>query len=632
MPDAFRIAESVHGEARTQIAPDAAICGACAAEVLDPFERRYRYPFTNCTHCGPRLSIIEGVPYDRAATTMAPFALCEACGAEYRDPADRRFHAEAIACHACGPRARLTRLDGAAISFDQHSMLDDVDAASSLIRKGEIVAIKALGGYQLACDATNAGAVARLREAKGREAKPFALMARDVEMVRTYCTMGDAEERLLRSAAAPIVLLAARPEKRLPEAVSPGLDTLGFMLPTTPMHLLMLRRVDRPAVMTSGNISEEPPVTNDADAPTLLRITPYALVHDRVIANRVDDSVACVAGGRVRLLRRARGYAPAPIALPEGFGAAPSILAMGGELKATACLVKDGAAILTQHIGDLENEAAFADYRRALDLYASLFDHSPAALIADLHPEYLSTKLAEERSRNEGLPLIKVQHHHAHLAACLAENGRPLDAPPVLGIALDGLGLGDDGTIWGGELLLADYRSYRRLGTFKPVAMPGGAQAVRQPWRNLYAHLMAELGWPDFALNFEGTELFAFFSEKPRETLDAMIARGVNAPLASSCGRLFDAVAAAVGICRERQSYEGEAAARLESITDASLIDGEDDEYPVAIPRLPGSALPYIEPVGLWRAVLGDLWLKTPAPVIAARFHRWLIMPLRRWR
>jgi hydrogenase maturation protein HypF len=625
LPKAFRIAESAHGEARTQIAPDAAICAACAAEVLSPFERRYRYPFTNCTHCGPRLSIIEGVPYDRAMTTMVPFALCDACRAEYRDPGDRRFHAEAIACHACGPRARLIRLDGAAISFDQHSMLDDVDAAASLIRKGEIVAIKGLGGYQLACDATNAEAVARLREAKGREAKPFALMARDVQMVRAYCTLGDDEERLLRSAAAPIVLLAARPEKRLPDEISPGLDTLGFMLPTTPLHLLMLRRLDRPAVMTSGNISEEPPVTDDAEAASLLRITPYALIHDRAIANRVDDSVASVVGEKVRLIRRARGYAPAPIPLPEGFETAPAILAMGGELKATACLVKDGAAILTQHIGDLENEAAFADYRRALDLYASLFDHSPVALVADLHPEYLSTKLAEERSRHEALPLIKVQHHHAHVAACLVENGRPLDAPPVLGIALDGLGMGDDGTIWGGEFLLADYRGYRRLGTFKPVAMPGGAQAVRQPWRNLYAHLTAEIGWPDFALNFADTELFAFLDQKPRETLDAMIARKVNAPLASSCGRLFDAVAAAVGICRERQSYEGEAAARLEAVADANLIFGEDDEYPVAIPNLQGSRLPYIEPVGLWRAVLGDLWLKTPAPVIAARFHRWLI-------
>ena len=621
----FHIAESIGGTARTQISPDAATCAACAEEILSPFERRYRYPFTNCTHCGPRLSIIQGVPYDRAATTMTAFELCEVCGAEYADPADRRFHAEAIACHACGPRARLIRLDGAAISFDQHSMLDDVDAAASLIRKGEIVAIKGLGGYQLACDATSAEAVGRLRAGKGRDAKPFALMARDMNMVRDYCTADDEEERLLRSAAAPIVLLAMGGAKRLPETVAPGLGTLGFMLPTTPLHMLMLRRLDRPVVMTSGNISDEPQIVDDAEAGKLLGITPYALVHNRAIASRVDDSVARVIGGRARLIRRARGYAPAPIALPAGFENAPDILALGGELKATACVVKDGAAILTQHLGDLENAATFADYRHALDLYAGLFDHAPTALVADLHPEYLSTKLAEERSRAEGLPLIQVQHHHAHIAACLAENGRALDAPPVLGIALDGLGMGEDGTIWGGEFLLADYRGYERLGTFKPVAMPGGTQAIRQPWRNLYAHLTAELGWPDFALNFADTELFACLAEKPRATLDEMIRRQLNAPLASSCGRLFDAVAAAIGICRERQSYEGEAAARLEALTDESLIHGADEEYPVAIPYLPGSRLPYIEPLSLWRGVLGDLWLKTPAPIIAARFHRWLI-------
>ncbi len=625
LPDSFHIVESARGKVRTQIAPDAAICEACAAEVLSPFERRYRYPFTNCTHCGPRLSIIEGLPYDRAMTTMAPFALCLNCRCEYDEPADRRFHAEAIACHACGPRARLIRFDGAAISFDQYSMLDDVDAAASLIQKGEIVAIKGLGGYQLACDATNAEAVARLRTGKGRDAKPFALMARDMEIILAYCTVDEAEEHLLRSAAAPIVLLAAHGAKRLPEETAPGLSTLGFMLPTTPMHLMLLRRLNRPVVMTSGNISEEPQIIDDAQARSLQAITPFALVHDRAIANRVDNSVARVDGGHVRLLRRARGYAPAPITLPQGFESAPDILAMGGELKATACLVKDGAAILTQHLGDLENDATFDDYRRALDLYADLFDHSPSTLIADLHPEYLSTKLAVERSRANCLPLIQVQHHHAHIASCLAENGRPLDGPPVLGIALDGLGLGDDGTIWGGEFLLADYRGYQLLGTFKPVAMPGGAQAIRQPWRNLYAHLTAELGWSDFALNFAETELYAFLAEKPRPTLDAMIKRQVNAPLASSCGRLFDAVAAAVGICRERQCYEGEAAARLEAIAAEGLLRGPDEEYPVAIPNLPGSGLPYVEPVGLWRALLGDLWLKTPSPIIAARFHRWLV-------
>ena len=625
VPEQFHIAESVGGSMRTQVPSDAAICEACCEEVFSPFERRYRYPFANCTHCGPRLSIIEGAPYDRATTTMAAFPLCEACAREYGEPADRRFHAEAIACHACGPRARLIRLDGAVISFDQHSMLDDVDAAASLIRKGEIVAIKGIGGYQLACDATNAEAVARLRTGKGRDAKPFALMARDMDVIRAYCAVDDAEEYLLRGAAAPIVLLTAHGGRRLPETIAPGLDTLGFMLPTTPMHMLIVRRFDRPVVMTSGNISEEPQITTDIDARQLLSITPYALTHNRTIANWVDDSVVRIVVGRPRLIRRARGDAPGPIALPPGFEAAPDLLAMGGELKATACFVKDGAAILTQHLGDLENAATFTEYQRTLDLYAALFDHHPAALIGDLHPEYLSTKLADERARDRHLPFTKVQHHHAHIAACLAENGRPLDALPVLGIALDGLGMGDDGTIWGGEFLLADYRGHERLGTFKPVAMPGGAQAVREPWRNLYAHLTAELSWPELAMNFDGTELFTYLAGKPRATLDTMIRRQVNAPLASSCGRLFDAVAAAVGICRERQSYEGEAAAKLEAIADQSLLQGPDEEYPIAIPNLPGSHLPYIEPVAMWRAILGDLWLKTLPSVISARFHRWLV-------
>jgi len=632
LPDRFRIAKSIEGRAHTQITPDAAICPACAAEAADPFERRFRYPFTNCTHCGPRLSIVTAIPYDRANTTMAPFALCQACSGEYRDAADRRFSAEAIACHACGPAVRLIRLDGRVTSFDQHSMLDNVDAACGLIQKGEIVAIKGLGGYQLACDATREDTLALLRRLKRRDAKPFALMARDMDIVRDYCDVSDAEARLLVSPEAPIVLMDAVGPKRLPAAVAPGLSALGFMLPTTPLHMLMLKRMNRPVVMTSGNLADEPQVIDDNQAVERLgQIATYAIVHDRRIANRVDDSVARVVGGRPRLLRRARGYAPAPIALPPGFAAAPDLLAMGGELKSTFCLVKDGDAILSQHLGDLENVETFADYRKALGLYAGLFDHAPGALVADRHPEYLSSKLARERAGREQLPLIEVQHHHAHVASCLAENARPLDAPPVLGVVLDGLGWGDDDSLWGGEFLLADYRRYERLGTFKPVAMLGGAQAAREPWRNLYAHLMAEMGWAEFAMNFEDLEVYDDLAGRPRAMLDAMLQRELNSPRASSCGRLFDAVAAAVGICRNRQAYEGEAACRLEAMVDPHALRHEDDElaYPLAIPYLRGAdatfrGLPYIEPLAMWRAILGDLILRTPASVIAARFHRGL--------
>jgi hydrogenase maturation protein HypF len=627
LPEEFRIAESVDGAAHTQIAPDAAICAACAGEIANPFERRFRYPFTNCTHCGPRLTIVNGVPYDRANTTMAAFPMCPACVGEYGDPADRRFHAEPTACHACGPKASLVRLDGYAVSFEQYSMLDDVDAVCGLIQKGEIVAIKGLGGYHLACDATNAEAVARLRTLKHRDAKPFALMARDLDIIRRYCAMDAEEERQLMTPAAPIVLLNASGHEKLPDAIAPGLRTLGFMLPTTPLHLLIMRRMSRPVVMTSGNLSDEPQVTDDADVRERLGgIATYALMHNRAIANRVDDSVVRVVNGRVRVLRRARGYAPAPIGLPRGFAAAPELLAMGGELKATFCLLKDGEAILSQHQGDLEEVRTLDDYRKNLALYAALFDHQPVAFVADRHPEYLSAKLARERAREERRPLIEVQHHHAHIAACLAESGRALDAPPVLGIALDGLGWGDNDALWGGEFLLADYHGYERLGTFKPVAMPGAAKAMREPWRNLYAHLMAEIGWHGFTMNFAELELHADLAARPCATLDAMLKNGINSPPASSCGRLFDAVAAALDISREHQAYEGEAAVRLEAIVDENVLENESEAlaYPFTIPRLGGKGMPYIEPLAMWNALLGDLILKTPAPIMAARFHKGL--------
>jgi hydrogenase maturation protein HypF len=627
LPAEFVIADSRSGGAHTQVAPDASICVACAEEIASPFERRYRYPFTNCTHCGPRLSIVTGIPYDRANTTMAPFEMCPACRAEYDNPADRRFHAEAIACHVCGPKAKLVRFDGRPFGFDQFSMMDDVDAAGGLMKNGEIVAIKGIGGYQLACDATKADVVGRLRQLKRRDGKPFALMARDLDVIKRYCSVSPEEEALLTGPPAPIVLLRADGVEKLPESIAPGLGTLGFMLPTTPMHLLMLRRMSRPVVMTSGNLSDEPQVICDDEAGKRLGgIATYALMHNREIANRIDDSVARVVAGCPRVLRQARGYALGSIRLPKGFEIAPELLAMGGELKSTFCLVKDGAAILSQHQGDLEDVRTFDDYRKNLALYQRLFDHTPVALVADLHPEYLSSKLARKRAGAGTLPLLEVQHHHAHVASCLAENGHPLDGPAVLGIVLDGLGWGGDDTLWGGEFLLADYLRYQRLGTFKPVAMLGGAQAAREPWRNLYAHLMAEMAWPAFAMNFDELELHAYLSAKPRATLDAMIKNGINAPPASSCGRLFDAVAAALDICRERQAYEGEAAARLEAMVDEHALRHEDDAlgYPLGIPNLRGSGLPYIEPLGMWNAVLGDLILKTPAPVMAARFHKGL--------
>jgi hydrogenase maturation protein HypF len=513
-----------------------------------------------------------------------------------------------------------------------HGAITALDEAAALLMRGEILAIKGLGGFQLACDATDPRAVARLRERKRRPRKPFALMVRDLDIARAYCDISEPDAALLSGTAAPIVLVPSRVDGRVAEAVAPGMGTLGVMLPNTPLHHLILRRVDRPIVLTSGNRSDEPQCIDNAEARTTLGgIADYFLMHDRDIARRVDDSLVRVMSGKPRIMRRARGYAPAPLPLPEGFGRAPPILAMGGELKAAFCLLRNGQAILSHHMGDLENAKTFADYARSIDGYQHLFQHAPAIIAVDRHPDYLSAKLGRELAARHRVDVVEVQHHHAHIAACLAENGVALDAAPVIGVALDGLGYGEDGTLWGGEFLLADYRDCKRLATFKPVAMPGAAQAIREPWRNTYAHLMAAIGWARFATDYAGTPLHRFLREKPRAVLDGMIARGVNSPLASSCGRLFDAAAAAVGICRERVEYEGQAAAEFEALANADALGHEDESraYPFAIALLKSTNLPYVELLPMWRALLGDL-AGTPVPVIAARFHNGLAMVISR--
>jgi hydrogenase maturation protein HypF len=504
---------------------------------------------------------------------------------------------------------RLERADGEVIS---------PESASALLGQGAIVAVKGLGGFQLACDASHEGAVARLRNGKRRGRKPFALMARDLEVIQRFCEVDRLSEALLASSAAPIVILPARGAEHVAGAVAPGVGTLGFMLPNTPLHHLLLRHMAQPIVLTSGNLSDEPQCIDLAQAKARLKnVAQFFLTHDRDIVQRVDDSIMRVVAGAPRVLRRARGYAPAPLTLPPGFDHVPEILAFGGELKNAFCLLRDGQAILSHHIGDLENADTYADYQRALARYQALFGHRPRVLAADLHPEYLSSKLAREMAGDAGLPLVETQHHHAHIAACLAENHVPLDTPPVLGVALDGLGFGTDGTLWGGEFLRADYRGYERLATFKPVAMIGGAKAIREPWRNTYAQIMAAIGWPQLEERYRDLELHAFLAAKDRSVLDGMLARRINSPLTSSCGRLFDAVAAAVGVCREHADYEGQAAIELEALAD----EEERLAYPFSIQTTP---LPYIEPQPMWQALLEDLALGTPVPVISARFHRGL--------
>lgn len=623
----FHISQSEISAISTDVAPDAATCGDCVREIFDPFARRFRYPFTNCTHCGPRLSIIRQVPYDRARTAMAQFTMCAACAAEYHDPSDRRFHAEPIACHRCGPTLTLRHADGRALTLETLTTLDAVDAACTLLQRGHILAIQGLGGYQLACDATQGSVVTRLRELKRRRDKPLALMARDLPIIREHARVSDAEAALLSGPAAPIVLLERNRDaaRGVADGVAPLCGPLAFMLPNTPLHHLLLRCMPRPIVLTSGNSSEEPQAIEGGDARRRLGgIAEYFLEHDRPIERRVDDSVAYIAAGRPRLLRRARGYAPSCLPLPPGFDRAPAVLSYGGELKNTFCLLRDGAAMLSPHIGDLQETLTRADQRRSLADMQRFFAFVPRAIACDLHPDYSSSQAARARAAADGLPLLASQHHHAHIAACLAENGVSRHAAPVIGVALDGLGFGEDGSFWGGEFLLADYVGYRRLGTFKPVALLGGAAAVRGPWRNTYAHIMAQMGWAGFAMNYADLDLYRFLERQPRALLDGMLARCVNSPLASSCGRLFDAAAAAMGFAREYASYEGQGAMEMEAAVDRHCLNTEDDRlsYPFAIPRLAG--MPYLEPLGMWAALFGDLLLKTPVGVMAARFHRGL--------
>ncbi len=618
-PADFRIAASGEGAVRTGVVPDAATCPACRAELLDPADRRYRYPFINCTHCGPRLTIVEGIPYDRANTSMAPFSMCADCRAEYDDPANRRFHAQPNACPACGPRVWLEDASGGVVEPDTLGAEDPVAAASLLLERGGIVALKGIGGFHLACDAENAVAVAELRRRKRRYAKPFALMARDLDVIRRFCLVDDEEAALLAGPEAPIVLLRTAARARVAPQVAPGQDTLGFMLPYSPLHHLLLGSWDRPLVMTSGNLAEEPQCIDNRDAAERLGgLADYLLLNDRDIVNRVDDSVVRVMDGRRRLLRRARGYAPAPLSMPDGFAAAPPILALGGELKNTVCLLRGGQAVMSQHLGDLEDARTARAYQRTIDLYRDLFRHHPAVLAVDLHPGYRSTQLGSEWAGRDGLVLEGVQHHHAHVAAVLADNGRPLQDGEVLGIALDGLGYGPDGTIWGGELLVAGYGAYRRMGCLARTPMPGGVKAILEPWRGTYAHLRTHLGWDRVLEAYPQLELVGWLGQRPLAVLDRMMDGGINAPLTSSAGRLFDAVAGALGLCREQIGYEGQAAIELEVL--ARRAWPPPDGYDFAI-RGEG-ALAVLDPAPLWRELLDDLATGVGPDVIAARFHQ----------
>lgn len=652
----FRICPSEKGAVATEVSADAATCSACLEELLNEDEHRYHYPFTNCTHCGPRISIVKRIPYDRDNTTMAPFPMCDHCGAEYSNPLDRRFHAQPVACFDCGPSlwlapagreaARPPNVDAGADTAERRRQSDAVLAqVDSALREGRIIAIRGIGGFHLCCDAANHHAVTTLRERKHRYAKPFALMTHDTGLIQTYCDVSPAELEQLNSNHAPIVLLRKQlpPPDDLPalsEEIAPGSELYGFMLPYTPLHWLIVRRFGGPLVMTSGNLSGQPQIIDNQQAGEHLDgIADLILYHNRDIANRIDDSVVRCMAGEPRLLRRARGFAPRSFILPEGFADSPEILACGAELKATFCLVKKGAAIVSQHQGDLEDISTFDDYVKNLDLYQRLYDVSPRIIVADKHPEYVSTKFAKNEltTAHPQAALTEVQHHHAHIASCLAENKVPLDTGPVLGIALDGLGYGDDDSLWGGEILLADYFSSVRLGRLKPVAMPGGAQAIREPWRNTYAHLINAMPWSEFAREYADLELCRYLQDKPLDILERMLSEGINSPPASSCGRLFDAVAAAVDLCRSHARYEGQGAIELEMQAGAELdqnglIKPEAGGYNFAVNRIPASdktpSLWEIDAAPMWLALLGDLRQQASVASIATRFHAGLVNAL----
>lgn len=608
----FVIAESSHdSDTSVSISADIATCKDCLAELFDPLDRRYQYPFINCTNCGPRFTIIEDIPYDRARTTMRDFRMCTQCLAEYCNPVDRRFHAEPSACPSCGPQLSLRRVrvtgevtEDAQASVQQITQENIIELVQDFLRQGEIIAIKGLGGFHLACDALNTDAVQRLRKRKYREDKPFAMMADSVAVVQLHCFVSDAERELLNSRESPIVLLQKRGDSKVAPAVAPGVNNFGFMLPHSPLQHLLLRDMHQPLVMTSGNLSDEPISYDDGEAiQRLSDVADYFLLHDRRIHMRTDDSVVRIRERRTEVLRRSRGYAPAPVR--TGFRFERQILACGAELKNTFCLTRENHAYVSHHIGNLENLETLRSYREGIDHFKRLFHLEPEAVAHDLHPEYLSTKyallLADE------LVKIGVQHHHAHIASCMADND--IDGE-VIGVAMDGLGFGTDGSMWGGEFMVASFEEAERLYHLKYLPMPGGVRAIREPWRMAAMYLHDAFG--DQFLDFD----LLFVKELESRSwaaLKRMAETRTNSPETSSMGRLFDAISAILGI-RSLVNYEGQAAIELEAIADISETGFYEFHRAVDVGVIDAAAVV--------RNVVDDLQNGVATPIVSARFHQ----------
>lgn len=592
---------------RTLISPDIATCDDCLRELFDPADRRFHYPFINCTNCGPRFSIVKGIPYDRPQTSMSVFPMCPCCLAEYENPRNRRFHAQPNACWECGPQLEFCDSRGERLSVE-----DPIGEAIARLRTGDIVAVKGLGGFHLAVDATNSEAVARLRERKRRIEKPFAVMVSDLETVSHFCVLGTEERELLCLSQRPIVLLPRINPCPLTDNVAPFNQYLGIFLPYAPIHHLLFKEGDLQAlVMTSGNLSDEPIAIGNSEAVTRLSdIADWFLLHNREILLRCDDSVVRRTGGRTRQIRRSRGFVPVPVFLKREF---PPTLAVGGELKNTICLLRGREAFLSQHIGDLENVEAYKFFQEAVDHLQRILEIRPSIVAYDLHPDYFSTRWARKLS---GMQAVGVQHHHAHIASCMAENhleGR------VIGFALDGTGYGTDGRIWGGEVLLADYTDFERAAHLAYVPLPGGAAAIREPWRMAVSHLSASFGPELLKLPIP------FFQRIPQSrvlTVLQMMERRVNSPLTSSCGRLFDAVAALINL-RHEVNYEAQAAIELEMCRDEAVAC---QPYPFGLSEAGG--LLQIDARPLFRAIVEDLLRGATAGEISQRFHDGLVATL----
>jgi hydrogenase maturation protein HypF len=616
----FEIRESQGGEKTALVLPDVATCDDCLRELGDPRDRRHRYPFTNCTNCGPRFTIVRALPYDRPNTTMAGFAMCAACTAEYHDPGDRRFHAQPNACPVCGPQLELWDADGAVIAAGD----DALRQAGARISAGHVVAVKGLGGFHLVVDARSVGAVRRLRAAKAREEKPFALMFPSLESVRQVCEVSEREARLLTSPEAPIVLLRRIPgdegqgtrdagrgtPAELAEAIAPGNPYYGVMLPATPLHHLLLGDLGYPVVATSGNRSDEPICTDEREALERLRdLADVFLVHNRPIERHVDDSIARVVAGRELVIRRARGYAPLPVPL-LGSLTQPVVLGVGAHLKNTVAMALGDNVFVSQHIGDLETPEAFGAFERAIGAFERLYATTPADVACDAHPDYLSSSYARRRHGR----LHQVQHHVAHVAACMAENEV---GPPVLGVSWDGTGYGLDGTIWGGEFFAIETGTAVRVGSFAPFPLPGGDLAIKEPRRVAMALLGTVFG--DAAWDMDDLPPVASCTTVERHVLHTMVARGVNTPTTTSAGRLFDAVAAFAGL-RQHVRYEGQAAMELEFALDGIVTD---ERYP--LPLHLSAPLWRLDWAPAIRCVVEDVRAGTGAALISARFHNAMV-------